>query len=365
MHKLVLCAPEIVPCNFHNETHPCRESKYLMKIDPYLVFGIGKMFWREYLVEKDHVIVRRKIFKQSRRVPLRRATIEMPFNLGLPFGDIEIVSGDTKDTLRNINRREQIYAALARAAQGLDPDPLGHLDNASHPSKSAGRHSTVTGPEERRLKFITEVRKTRKVSMTMPGAPRSTVGPSDISVPGRWVNNGDGTATCLTLGTMWIRAPWGCVWNGERFVEEPISLRWSVATELFGRGVRVLGEERSGVLSPSDQRKAALFNGYTRGSCRVEFAGYDDWRLPTADELAAIGSPSIASACDWYEAIFENLTPGEPMWPSMKRLWSANARDNKSLFAEAVAWCCFPADGGRLVDIPDSITHHIVFVRKV
>lgn len=312
------------------------------------------------------MIVRNPITDQRRSVPLRRANIVMPFNLWLPFGDIEIINGDTKDVLRNLNCRKQIYDALTRAAQGLDPDPLGHRDNGSHPSSASKRNSTVTGPEERRFKFIAEARKTRNVSMTMPGTPRGALGPREISVPGRWVNNGDGTATCLTLGTMWIRAPWGCLWNGERFVGDPISLRWTVATELFGRGFRVPhSNQDSGVLARSDQGKAALANGYTRGTCRVEFAGYDDWRLPTADELSAIGDSSISSSCDWYEAIFEHLTPGEPMWPSMKRLWSANACIDKSWVSEALAWCCFPADGGRLVDMRDSIMQHIVFVRKV
>ena len=103
---------------------------------------------------------------------------------------------------------------------------------------------------------------------------------------GHYIDNRDGTVSHEETGLMWIRAPWGMVWNGAGFQGEPIPLKWHQAVELFG-GDRMADFSKGFKLEAGDHRGyTSLFDLYyqTR-KCAIQFAGDANWQQPTALEL--------------------------------------------------------------------------------
>jgi len=102
-----------------------------------------------------------------------------------------------------------------------------------------------------------------------------------------WIIHGDGTATDEDSGLMWIQAPWGKKWTGTCFTGDAVKLTWPDATELFGKGCRGSYDNEKNIAHLTEKNFAdtAYEHGYTHGCCTVHFAGYTDWRLPTANEL--------------------------------------------------------------------------------
>lgn len=107
-----------------------------------------------------------------------------------------------------------------------------------------------------------------------------------------WTVNGDGTATCADTRLMWIQAPWGHQWEGgSEFSGTSHLVSWIDAKRLFGCGTRVgFTPDHTIGLSADQVRSTGIEFGYKRGICRVDFAGYSDWRLPTfADWTTLMG----------------------------------------------------------------------------
>ncbi|MGP0594310.1 Lcl domain-containing protein [Nitrospira sp. T9] len=102
-----------------------------------------------------------------------------------------------------------------------------------------------------------------------------------------WIIHGDGTATDEHSGLMWIQAPWGKKWTGNSFTGDAIKLTWPEATELFGKGCRGSHDTQKNMAHLTEKNFADTdyVHGYRHGYCTVHFAGYTDWRLPTANEL--------------------------------------------------------------------------------
>ncbi len=73
-----------------------------------------------------------------------------------------------------------------------------------------------------------------------------------------------------------------------QFTGQPVKMDWHDATKLFGRGPDA--PTISSVLKGENQEAAKREHGYTPGQATVRFAGYDDWTLPTADELDLLGA---------------------------------------------------------------------------
>ena len=119
---------------------------------------------------------------------------------------------------------------------------------------------------------------------TLNGANAASKKNSSI---GDWVVNGDGTVTDSLHGLMWIQASWGMIWNGGKYIGNSIDLPWSDAKKLFGEGV-FTGKTEYGTLSMEQLNNISFDHGYTSGACRIHFAEFSDWRLPTADEWKTI-----------------------------------------------------------------------------
>lgn len=98
---------------------------------------------------------------------------------------------------------------------------------------------------------------------------------------GSWTIHDNGTVTDHTNNLTWLRAPWGTIWNGQHFIGDPMPLQWQEATDLFGKGIFVRTPFPTISL---EQRPTKINENYTKGSCKVSFAGEDTWRLPTAAE---------------------------------------------------------------------------------
>lgn len=112
---------------------------------------------------------------------------------------------------------------------------------------------------------------------------REEIVESRIETPfGTFICYNNGTFLDVTNNLMWIQALWGMVYDGKDFKGQPIELTWTEATRLFGRGGII---PKPAALRMEDIKEE---NSYEAGRCSVHFAGYEDWRLPTARELLTL-----------------------------------------------------------------------------
>lgn len=142
---------------------------------------------------------------------------------------------------------------------------------------------------------------------------------------GEFIVSSQGFVTDVARGLMWVQAPWGMEWNGNYFTGEPLKLTWWDATSLFGKGVSL--PFPVGALNIEHLEASKIDNGFQRGKCEVSFAGFKDWRLPTAYELNTLALYESASDQQYQvdreavrtlrESVFPNLaelTGGYWMW---------------------------------------------------
>ena len=140
---------------------------------------------------------------------------------------------------------------------------------------------------------------------------------------GTYVCYHDGTFSDMKNRLMWIQAPWGMTFNGKKFKGEPIKLNWDDARQLFGYGGRI-GHE-VGFLKPQFEQYGR--KEYKRGSCKVEFSGYEDWRLPTAPELLNLS---------FYHHM-QNTKLWDELFPAISNPYTTFWTANDMLSNEA--WC--------------------------
>jgi hypothetical protein len=179
--------------------------------------------------------------------------------------------------------------------------------------------------------------------------------PRDVT----WTINGDGTATCDEGRSMWIQAPWGLTWEGgSEFSGAPCLVSWLEASQLFGRGVRVeLSKDGTIGLSMDQIRLSGTESGYTRGACRVHFAGSSDWRLPTVAEWYTVMGLDSSKMADV-------LRVGED-----QKHWTANERHewmHGVPFLRSRHNCAWSANAGRwFLDSQVEERFPVMFVRSL
>jgi len=208
----------------------------------------------------------------------------------LNYGIITFWTGDDKSRLQwfNAPAPDKVIGyidTLKDPAHYAASTPPGASDPSASKAPSSGTHTSAA----QATPSLAEAKKTKATHF---GPMPDHRAPSDkprlrYKTPfGHYIDNRDGTVSHEETGLMWIRAPWGMVWNGESFTGEPIKLKWEEATRLFGRGAAV--NYQVGTTKAFFDRKkrvaSAFRNGYRLGKCRIDFASHQDWRLPTADD---------------------------------------------------------------------------------
>ncbi|KOR29083.1 hypothetical protein TI04_09465 [Achromatium sp. WMS2] len=88
---------------------------------------------------------------------------------------------------------------------------------------------------------------------------------------GHYLIHPDGTVTDTRTGLMWKRCAEGQTWNGNTCVGEAIAVLWNE-------------------VMPNGQQKSW-----------PAFAGYDDWRMPTIDELRTLAYCSSGKPRTWND----------------------------------------------------------------
>ena len=179
---------------------------------------------------------------------------------------------------------------------------------------------------------------------------------------GKYSINGDGTVSDLRNKLMWIQAPWGMTWDGEKFLGEPIKVDWWNATSLFGKGV-TLGYP-VGTLSEEHLERSKFENGYTKGKCTTSFTGYSNWRLPTAFEINTLGFTDPSGNIKGHERSRSEAANSlrERLFPCLGRitgnywLWCAHEQGGGMAWAVDGSWA--PGDYNA------KNRYFVLFVRK-
>lgn len=216
----------------------------------------------------------------------------------LNYGRIAFWTGDDRSQLIWANAPDpDKIAAYINALKSSDrhhfaaaPPYTRATSSPASPAGSAINPAPVAIPTApgHTLPTLAEAKKTKATHFGLASSTATDTIRKRIKTPfGHYIDNGDGTVSHEETGRMWIRAPWGMVWDGDKFTGDPIKLKWEEATRLFGRGAAVDYSIGSTMAFFGKEKRAAsaFYNGYKLGKCRVSFAGYQDWRLPTGDDF--------------------------------------------------------------------------------
>ncbi len=158
---------------------------------------------------------------------------------------------------------------------------------------------------------------------------KTTITTVGNDVFGSWEIHSNGTVKDTVNKLTWIQAPWGTEWNGEEFIGEPMAMTWRNASDLFGASDYVAIYSK---IRPADLVNTPSKGTYRKGRCTVNFAGKEDWRLPTAFELATL-LMDVPDISDWDEEkrlkqegvqIRKQLFPGLEYAPDKFTVWTAN-----------------------------------------
>ncbi len=297
-----------------------------MKIKPYIIAGVGGNPLKTYFIREGNAEIETKPGGRS-SISLAGADIvrEKSFKSLLGLGTIKITSaGGSVQEWTNVPNVDKVYEALLRASKGLPPEDS-ESEKANKLKLAKKTHKTDFGDYENNSAMVEDTK---------------------IETPvGTYILHNNGTFSDVANQLMWIQAPWGMIWGGSEFKGEPIGLYWKEATKLFGKSVEI--PHPGGGLHREIIEAFGLPDTYKNGTCVVTFAGYSDWRLPTAKELLTIKfydySLGESSGYDYWSSentkrLREKLLP--TIESDLKRKnasdfwsWSANDRGDETAWA--------------------------------
>jgi hypothetical protein len=147
-------------------------------------------------------------------------------------------------------------------------------------------------------------------------------------------------------------------WDGKRFYGDSIEVSWADAKNLFGEGKFADSFKGLGRLTEEGYQDSDIENGYTRGSCFIDFAGYHDWRLPTAAEWRTLQflSDNMYKDID-YEARKKYKSQLFPYANTTSVFWSATGKRHPSM--------CEQVDVGDLHGVERIFTKLEIILSKV
>ncbi len=280
-----------------------------MKISTYFLIPILPKFWEGYEVEEEKINgsgwfrkdVPSKTIKNADITPIHRRILWIKLN----WGDLKIEPPSREAmTIKNVSNLRFITSELKRIAEGK-PLPIDVMN----------RRKISEAQSKKEIDFCPII--------------KDKLEEENISSSfGEFIIHGNGTVSDLTSGLMWIQAPWGYNWNGKKFEGEPIEINWETATKFFGKGISVFSSG-GGLIEPK-LSESKFDSNYISGKCKVNFAGYSDWRLPTASELNTI---SLIDR-EKYRNDDEDAKLREKIFPfSVYGSWSATSKESTLAWA--------------------------------
>lgn len=257
-----------------------------MKLHP-VKFGFLPNIFVTYGIENGRAFIRRRsLIGYSRGGPhVELENVSRIWATGKFVGDVSFGEGSHTPVVWQGVQAPQRLRDVAEAERQACKDGASSLGAQPHTGRDYSKQ------------LIATARSTHRTGFGSPADHSSARSPVERLEGTAWTINGDGTATNHDSNTMWVQGLWGQVWDGRAFTGNSVDLSWRKATKLFGRGVYAAYSEKTSVSDdPDTWSETAVALGYKPGTCTVEFAGHEDWRLPTALEacqlaIRCIGGP--------------------------------------------------------------------------
>lgn len=233
---------------------------------------------------------------------------------------------------------EQMFKEVRRGVMEQTRDPVQRTQQTPWESTSLTKDIYLNGPPRWALL------QPRPTPAPAPAsAPtltqRPSPGPSQIQ---RFQVKPYGTVLDTSTKLTWMRCALGQKWDGRACTGIPATISWDEASKQYGRGKKIaLNQE-----DPFDPRVGGdsleyytkhqdeLLGSYHDGEANNPIAGYDDWRLPTVEELSTlVDRKSCGSCVEGGECqrpcISAEAFPNTPAsW-----FWSASPRAEDSSYA--------------------------------
>jgi Protein of unknown function (DUF1566) len=110
----------------------------------------------------------------------------------------------------------------------------------------------------------------------------------------------NGTATDSTTGLVWMLPAVGQGWSNGAEQGSWVELCWGEASSRYGRARNIVASAVECQWKNSFWQKYPLsqetYNGFKRGTKQLDFAGSQDWRLPTVEEYWSLHQAGVGDS---------------------------------------------------------------------